>query len=64
MVAVLGGFLAVADDKVSLLAESAELASEIRHGEAEQALRAAVTDGDPEAASRARARISVAEQAR
>ncbi|RJK98444.1 F0F1 ATP synthase subunit epsilon [Vallicoccus soli] len=60
VVAVLGGFLSVADDKVSLLAEAAELAEEISVAEAEQALREAEGQGDADAAARARARLSVA----
>lgn len=58
--AVLGGFLSVANDQVSLLAEQAELASEIELGEAEQALRTATAEGDTDAAARARARVTAA----
>jgi F-type H+-transporting ATPase subunit epsilon len=60
VVAVLGGFLSVAGDKVSLLAEAAELADEISTAEAEQELRAAEGEGDAEAAARARARLAAA----
>jgi len=64
VVAVLGGFLAVADDKVSVLAETAEFADEISASDAEQSLREAESAGDADKASRARARISVASGAR
>ena len=58
--AVLGGFLSVADDQVSILAESASLSGDISAGDAESELRAAARADDAEGAARARARMSAA----
>lgn len=60
--AVHGGFLSIADDTVSLLAEVAELADEIDVARAEEALRrasaaAAQVDEDTEAERRAETRL-------
>ena len=59
-VAVFGGFLSVSQDKVSILAEHAELADEIAAGEAEAELRAAEAGQDADALARARARVRAA----
>lgn len=59
--AVHGGFLSVADDRVSILAESAELADEIDVARAERALESA--SDDDEARARAEARLRAAEAA-
>ncbi len=58
--AVHGGFLSVADDKVGILAELAELADEIDEGRAQRALEAAAGKDDDAAAAaeqRAEARL-------
>ncbi|MGZ4589707.1 MAG: F0F1 ATP synthase subunit epsilon [Actinomycetes bacterium] len=60
--AVHGGFLSVADNKIGILAEVAELASEIDIERAQRALDQAATDHDDEdeaaaAARRAEARL-------
>lgn len=65
--AVHGGFLSVADDRVSVLAEAAELASEIDVEAERTALDRAIAtiDEDPEAAearSRAETRIQAVER--
>ena len=57
---VLGGFLSIADDRVSILAEFTEPADEIDVAAAEAALRQAEQSGDTEAADLARARIDAA----
>lgn len=57
---VLGGFLSIADDRVSILAEFTEPADEIDVAAAEAALREAEQNGDDEAADLARARIDAA----
>lgn len=57
---VLGGFLSVADDRVSVLAENAEPVESIDVSAAEAALRAARSDGDDEAAAQAQARLTAA----
>jgi F-type H+-transporting ATPase subunit epsilon len=56
--AVLGGFLSVAADQVSILAEHAELGAEIDARQAESQLQAA--GDDAAAAARARARVVAA----
>ncbi|HEY8789324.1 MAG TPA: F0F1 ATP synthase subunit epsilon [Actinopolymorphaceae bacterium] len=68
--AVLGGFLSVADNRVSILAEQAELASEIDVEDARRALEAArsghIEDDQmsaTEATRRAEARLRAAETA-
>jgi F-type H+-transporting ATPase subunit epsilon len=67
--AVLGGFLSVADNRVSILAEHAELAAEIDIEAARRALEAAIAGNQPEgldqaeAINRAQARLSAAELA-
>lgn len=58
--AVLGGFISVADNQVTILAESAELAEEIETSQAEADLRAAQESDDVEAVTRARARLTAA----
>lgn len=59
-VAVLGGFISVADNQVTILAESAELADDIEAGAAEDDLRAAQEAQDEERVARARARVAAA----
>jgi F-type H+-transporting ATPase subunit epsilon len=65
-VAAHGGFLSVSDDEVTILAEIAELSSDIDIARARAALeRAADAGDDPEsqsAAARARARLAAAGQ--
>jgi len=64
--AVLGGFISVADDDVSILAEHAELASEVDIAHAREELERLQGFEDPEsveARSRAIARIRAVEQA-
>jgi F-type H+-transporting ATPase subunit epsilon len=67
IVAVLGGFLSVAHDRVSILAEHAELAAEIDISAARADLDQARSAGDDEKAleevRRAEARIRAAEMA-
>lgn len=58
--AVLGGFISVANDEVSILAEHADLAEDIEAGQAEADLRAAQEASDEEAVSKARARLTAA----
>ncbi|WP_019876299.1 F0F1 ATP synthase subunit epsilon [Sporichthya polymorpha] len=60
--AVHGGFISVADDVVSILAEVAELGSDIDVARAQRALDRAKSDGDPEgdAAKRAQTRLRAA----
>ncbi|RZS87099.1 F-type H+-transporting ATPase subunit epsilon [Motilibacter rhizosphaerae] len=60
---VLGGFLSVADDRVSILAESTERVDEIDTAAAESALREAEESGDDAAADQARARLAAAHAA-
>jgi len=62
MAAVHGGFISVADDVVSILAETAELGSDIDVSRAQRALERAKSDGEPEgeAAKRALARLRAA----
>ena len=60
-----GGFFSVADNKVAILAESAELASEIDVERAQRALDRILADGkvsssEKEAESRARSRLKAA----
>lgn len=57
---VVGGFLSVADDRVSVLAEFTEPVDEIDGAAAETALREAEQAGDDDAADLARARIAAA----
>jgi F-type H+-transporting ATPase subunit epsilon len=54
--AVHGGFISFADDKLSLLAEIAELSDEIDVDRAERALERAKSDGDAAAERRAEVR--------
>jgi F-type H+-transporting ATPase subunit epsilon len=56
--AVFGGFLSVTGDKVSVLAESAELADEIDAQAARDALAKADTDKDQDQAESARSRAT------
>jgi F-type H+-transporting ATPase subunit epsilon len=56
--AVFGGFLSVTGEKVSVLAEAAELADEIDVNAAREALRQAESAEDGEDASSARARAT------
>jgi F-type H+-transporting ATPase subunit epsilon len=56
--AVFGGFLSVTGDKVTVLAEAAELADEIDPQAARDALTQADADEDPERADSARARAT------
>ena len=60
--AVHGGFISVADDLVSILAETAELGSDIDVARAQRALERAKSEGEPEgeAAKRALARLRAA----
>jgi F-type H+-transporting ATPase subunit epsilon len=55
---VVGGFLSIADDRVSILAEFAEPLDEIDASAAQSQLRQAEESGDDEAASLARARLA------
>ena len=55
-----GGFLSVADNRVSLLAETAELAEDIDLGRAERALEAARAAQDEAAEARAISRLEAA----
>lgn len=55
---VVGGFLSVADDRVSILAEFTEHLDEIDAGAAQSDLREAEQSGDREAADLARARVA------
>jgi F-type H+-transporting ATPase subunit epsilon len=55
-----GGFLSVADNRVSLLAESAELAEDIDTGRAERALAEARAAEDERAEARAISRLEAA----
>lgn len=57
---VLGGFLSVADDRVSILAEFTQPVDEIDTAAAESELREAEQSGDEEAAASARARLAAA----
>ena len=66
--AVHGGFLAVADDVVSVMAEAAEISGDIDVSRARAALDAATAAGDDDeeaaaAARRARARLAAAGEA-
>ncbi|MGH3915809.1 MAG: F0F1 ATP synthase subunit epsilon [Pseudonocardiaceae bacterium] len=56
--AVFGGFLSVTGDKVSVLAEAAELAQEIDPQAARDALAQADSEEDPEQAESVRARAT------
>lgn len=58
--AVHGGFLSVADDRVSVLAETAELADEIDTARAKRALDAAIADADNQAEDIGRLRAAEA----
>jgi F-type H+-transporting ATPase subunit epsilon len=58
--AVHGGFLSFADNKLSILAEIAELADEIDVTRAEQALQRAKSDADAAARQRADVRLRAA----
>jgi F-type H+-transporting ATPase subunit epsilon len=63
--AVHGGFLSVADDQISILAETAELSEEIDVDRARRALeRASADEADEQATARAQARLRAAEMAR
>jgi F-type H+-transporting ATPase subunit epsilon len=55
-----GGFLSVADNRISLLAESAELAEDIDLGRAERALESARSAQDEKAEARAISRLEAA----
>ena len=57
---VVGGFLSIADDRVSILAEFSEHLDEIDASAAESDLREAEQSGDEAAADLARARIAAA----
>jgi F-type H+-transporting ATPase subunit epsilon len=57
--AVHGGFISFADNKLSLLAEIAELADEIDAARAERALERARMEADEHAQRRAEARLAV-----
>jgi F-type H+-transporting ATPase subunit epsilon len=66
--AVSGGFLSVADDRVAILAASAQLAQEIDSQVAQQSLDTALSeaesgDGEPAEAKYARAQLRAAGQA-
>jgi F-type H+-transporting ATPase subunit epsilon len=66
--AVSGGFLSVADDRVAILAASAQLAQEIDAQAAQQSLDTALSeaesgDGEPAEAKYARAQLRAAGQA-
>lgn len=56
--AVFGGFLSITGEKVSVLAEAAELAEEIDPKAAREALAQADTEPDPELAESAKARAT------
>ncbi|GAA2121007.1 F0F1 ATP synthase subunit epsilon [Kitasatospora saccharophila] len=58
--AVHGGFISFADNKLSILAEIAELADEIDVARAERALENAKTDADSHAERRAEVRLLAA----
>ncbi len=58
--AVHGGFISFADDKLSLLAETAELSDEIDVKSVEQELTRAKAEEDPEAERRADVRLRAA----
>jgi F-type H+-transporting ATPase subunit epsilon len=58
--AVHGGFISFADDKLSLLAETAELADEIDVHGVEQELERAKAEGDTHAERRANVRLRAA----
>ncbi len=58
--AVHGGFISFADNKLSLLAEIAELADEIEVARAEAALKRAQSESDEAAAQRADVRLRAA----
>ncbi|MEZ3177848.1 F0F1 ATP synthase subunit epsilon [Streptomyces pimonensis] len=62
--AVHGGFISFADDKLSLLAETAELADEIDVHSAEQELARAKAEDDTEAERRADVRLRAASAGR
>lgn len=56
--AVFGGFLSITGEKVSVLAEAAELAHEIDPAAAREALARADSESDPERAESAKARAT------
>ncbi|WP_405588032.1 F0F1 ATP synthase subunit epsilon [Streptomyces sp. NBC_01190] len=58
--AVHGGFLSIADNKLSILAEIAELADEIDVARAERALERSKSDADAGAERRAEVRLAAA----
>ena len=60
--AVHGGFLSVTDQGVTVLAEVAELASDIDTSRAQSSLEKARSDGDDEAVRRAEGRLRAAGQ--
>jgi len=60
--AVHGGFLSVTDEGVTILAEVAELASDIDTGRAQSALERARSEGDDHATRRAEGRLRAAGQ--
>jgi F-type H+-transporting ATPase subunit epsilon len=62
--AVHGGFISFADDKLSLLAEVAELSDEIDVQRAEQELERAKAEDDADAQRRADVRLRAATAAR
>lgn len=60
--AVHGGFLSVTDDGVTVLAEVAEMATDIDTGRAQSALERARSEGDEAAVRRAEGRLRAAGQ--
>jgi F-type H+-transporting ATPase subunit epsilon len=60
--AVHGGFLSITDEGVTILAEVAEMASDIDTGRAQSALERARSEGDESAARRAEGRLRAAGQ--
>lgn len=60
--AVHGGFLSITDDGVTILAEVAEMASDIDTSRAQQALERARSEGDEAAQRRAEGRLRAAGQ--
>ncbi len=62
LAAVHGGFLSVTDEGVTVLAEAAELSSDIDAGRAREALQRAQSDDDEAAVRRAQSRLRAAGQ--
>lgn len=60
LAAIDGGFLSVADDRVSVLAETVTLAADIDASAAERELQEAQASGDQDAVRRSQARLAVA----